>query len=308
MTYKRADKLRDVLGALELVPGIKDYHLIVTQSVREEDPSNWQEFAAILKNVSFMPITHVKSPVLKQDPSFSTNSLQFGSKRSAFMNLANGMQVAFESFPALQYLTVLEDDVVISPDMFEVFTACRSLMREHDEIKFSTAFHMFHDDHARRKRYTRLFHVPKWQPSPTKINVMHIHGIVFKTFAWTLTRQDYESVMRQDFPSLFAWSNAAKLHPIFEGCDYCENDCYDHYVEARFPEAWICAPDFPRVTQSSQGGMTEFAANATSNDIYHHFVPSSEMEDGMSLQGFQWHFRSVFVCLFGLFLFTVWRL
>jgi len=64
-----------------------------------------------------------------------------------------------------------------------------------------------------------------------------------------------------DFESMLELPGDAKeLHHSLQGCPYCENFCYDHYLERRWRNASFLCPEAPRSRQlliAAGGGMTE---------------------------------------------------
>ena len=63
---------------------------------------------------------------------------------------------------------------------------------------------------------------------------------------------------------------AAPLHHSLAGCPYCENFCYDHYLEWRWRRASVVCPAVPRARANFSGGMTEVAGALASRDVAGH--------------------------------------
>ena len=70
---------------------------------------------------------------------------------------------------------------------------------------------------------------------------------------------------------MLALADGAPLHRSLAGCPYCENWCYDHYLEWRWREAAFVCPAAPRAEASFRGGMTEQRGvlRATGEEGYH---------------------------------------
>eukprot|EP00966_Prymnesium_polylepis_P144549 3337991-Prymnesium_polylepis.1 len=112
-----------------------------------------------------------------------------------------------------------------------------------------------------------------------------LRSITIKTFAWLITREVYE-VMRDDALSgpapMLALPAGASLHHSLAGCDYCENFCYDHYLEWRWRHASFVCPAVSRVRANFTGGMTEVAGVLASADIEGHHA---RQRAGIELNG-----------------------
>ena len=48
---------------------------------------------------------------------------------------------------------------------------------------------------------------------------------------------------------------SAPLHSSLAGCPYCENFCYDHYLEWRWRRASVVCPAVPRARANFSGGL-----------------------------------------------------
>jgi GR25 family glycosyltransferase involved in LPS biosynthesis len=46
-------------------------------------------------------------------------------------------------FPKLEYLLILEDDILLSNDTLVFFERCKAEMRLHHEISVATTYHLF---------------------------------------------------------------------------------------------------------------------------------------------------------------------
>lgn len=86
-----------------------------------------------------------------------SNLGQFGSAMGALENLARGMDFAFNVFPNLEFLIVLEvrlfvysfqDDVALSRDSLEFFQKSMSMMDADPSITLSTAAFFLGTDHS----------------------------------------------------------------------------------------------------------------------------------------------------------------
>lgn len=101
---------------------------------------------------------------------------------------------------------------------------------------------------------------------PDRYHRMQLRHVTFKTFAWLCTRAVYEA-MRADVgaklglgPRPLDGQPTPAAQPSLDGCAYCEEFCYDHYLEHRWRDASLVCPDVPRSRQlvlGRGGGMTE---------------------------------------------------
>eukprot|EP00698_Gefionella_okellyi_P011032 TRINITY_DN2896_c0_g1_i1.p1 TRINITY_DN2896_c0_g1~~TRINITY_DN2896_c0_g1_i1.p1 ORF type:complete len:334 (+),score=57.26 TRINITY_DN2896_c0_g1_i1:123-1004(+) len=242
-----------------------DYHLVVTQSVNS--PSDVQFVAPVIDIASSLPFvsfTHVATHPEAEDASYSTNKTLFGTKKASFRNLANGLEQAFVKHSDADFVIVVEDDILLSPDVFRFFDRCKREMRLNPSIPVASTYSLFRFGHYKwgqmRGRGRRFLH-----PDGRIVLSPVMDDIQFKTFAWMISRKVFDEV-QSELRDLCAW-NVEALHPVYSNCRYCCNHCYDHYVEARFALRPFLVSEYPRATQRSAGGMTEFAHNATSNPL-----------------------------------------
>ena len=66
-------------------------------------------------------------------------------------------------------------------------------------------------------------------------------------------------------PAPRALPSPTPLHASLAGCEYCENFCYDHWLEWRWRHARVVCPEVPRARQyvlGGGGGMTEVPGSA----------------------------------------------
>eukprot|EP00455_Lapot_gusevi_P035531 TRINITY_DN3935_c0_g1_i3.p1 TRINITY_DN3935_c0_g1~~TRINITY_DN3935_c0_g1_i3.p1 ORF type:complete len:181 (+),score=4.80 TRINITY_DN3935_c0_g1_i3:79-621(+) len=152
--------------------------------------------------------------------------------------------------------------------------------------------------------------LPAPRPSPYWYRVMEFNErVVFKTFAWSIRRPAYLTLM-EDLDSILGWQ-AAEVHPMFKGCPYCENFCYDHYVEWRFRGQRFISPEIPRVTQNSRGGMTEASEEATYNEFNHINLLPHQYVDAGSIFALRRRFNFFLICgvlsVLSLVGYFVWR-
>lgn len=69
--------------------------------------------------------------------------MRYGTKRGSYLNLYYGMKRAYEQFPDMQYLIIIEDDILLSHDTLLFFERCKDIMTQQRDIAVATTFHLF---------------------------------------------------------------------------------------------------------------------------------------------------------------------
>lgn len=196
---------------------------------------------------------------------------------------------------------VLEDDVRLSPDVLEFFDLAASLAAaslasgggqlrgggwptpstatvgagasEKPPVALASAFCYPRDTHA---DYAASRFLPGRLLAGGAAHYRHspLASLTFRTLAWMVTREVY-SAMRADFADgaspMLSLPDGAPLHASMQGCAYCENLCYDHWLEWRWRDRGVVCPSRPRASSSFSGGMTEHVGilHAKGDDGYH---------------------------------------
>ena len=207
------------------------------------------------------------------DGSYSVDARKFGTKKNSFRNMVRGLDAAFGGNAGAggsgavppSHAIVMEDDIEVSLDLLAYFDMAASLvdatrtLQPPSRIGLATSFCILK---SRHRDYGYKGWLPgDWLPLRTdRYRRIRLEEVTFKTFAWLASREVYE-IMRRDTSSMFQLPGTAKeLHYSLEGCPYCSNFCYDHYLEWRFRNESIVCPEYPRARQyvlNGGGGMTE---------------------------------------------------
>ena len=279
MHHKRIPELNATLHKIAKIPRASNLLIIVSQTLPEGEEASFEQTRKLLDTLTHLPmkLEHTTNLVALKNSgveSYSIDARRFGNKKNSIRNMLHGVSKAFEKLGEdgnLQFLTVMEDDVEVSPDVLDYFEFAASLMDgtrdlpEEDRVVLASSFCILRSDHRdyRRPMYPSSLFVPK---DARYFSRMHFQHITFKTFAWLMTRDVYVS-MRADFSSMLQQpGNSTELHPSLKGCPYCENFCYDHYLEWRWRHASLACPEIPRSRQlliGAGGGMTEKPGDAT---------------------------------------------
>lgn len=53
------------------------------------------------------------------------------------------MKQTFDRFPDMDYLLIVEDDILFSNDTLEFFERCKQIMHEHPELAVATTYNLF---------------------------------------------------------------------------------------------------------------------------------------------------------------------
>jgi hypothetical protein len=202
--------------------------------------------------------------------SYSTDASRYGTKRGSCRNLIHGLDAVFAATPPRAGALVLEDDVRLATDALDFFdlaasvvsashTAAATAPRSEARAVLATAFCYPRDTHADYAP-TKLLPGRLLAGRHDHYHLWPLRSLTFRTLAWLVTREVYET-MRHDFLSgpqpMLSLSGSAPLHASLEGCDYCENLCYDHWLEWRWRDAAVVCPATPRAEAIFSGGMTE---------------------------------------------------
>ena len=124
--HKRLPELEATLRSLALVPAAWKLNVIVSQSLEPLDAYAYNRSSMLVRALASELSLHVslQSTILTQalpDGSYSVDAKRFGTKRNSFRNLVHGLSIIFDAVDAPVYAAVLEDDVEVSSDLFELF-------------------------------------------------------------------------------------------------------------------------------------------------------------------------------------------
>ena len=283
MHHKRLQELNSTLTHLARLANADRLHVTVAQSLDASEAAAADASAALLRglaaslrlNVSHRPVVR---PPDTSDGTYSVDAARYGTKRNSFRNLLHGLDAVFARRPELRSAIVLEDDVILSVDALDFFDMAASLLASAEHLEFperpvlATSFCFLREDHEdygwwRHHALRRLVGgADRYRRGP-------LRSTTIKTFAWLATREVYES-MRHDVLAgpapMLALPAAAPLHASLAGCGYCENFCYDHYLEWRWRHASVVCPAVSRSRANFSGGMTERAGVLSSRSLDGH--------------------------------------
>ena len=305
MTYKRVGKLEKTLNFLSQfgMGGSLSQNfvidIIITQTCDTDDPDSVSAVENLIQRVNqkvgegqaapFRSIKHVKVSLMKFDDSYSTDKKMYGNKRNSLQNLKNGLSVALARHPGAKDFFVLEDDAVVSCDVFEIIKFVRAKQQgwsteentndiESDNVDGgingkSTEFlgngvtsraidpaMVTLDILYRPSLYVGNFVEDTSEyvlPSSEKrLNLVYVNPrTVIKTFAYVLkhkTARQYVAAL----DTVDTDADSFDQGGYFFGCPFCAPYCYDHVLEWMLQNQYIIAPDIPRTTQLAGKGMT----------------------------------------------------
>jgi hypothetical protein len=307
MTYKRSVRLQKMLNAvgrsLENLLVASESNIVVAQSADLNDPKSVSEVKRIVSEVSsssiFSSITHIETPLLLTDTSFSNGKKLYGSKRNALRNLKSGLAGALDRFPLTQDVVIIEDDARMSCDAFSMYQAMRNSWKSHDtrniaggslHALFRPSLLVGHNDELLGEFF--------YPSNPRRINLMEVQPrTVIKTFNYILRRATAEKFKQylgvvdaskaleegagnsketgKSVESPFSSKNEKLFN--YEDCNFCEPYCYDHVLEWMLQGNKIFVPDIPRVTQLPGKGMT-YAENPVTS-IFQGFLQPRNGQD-----------------------------
>ena len=277
MHHKRLPELnatlRRLAAAAAFSPSSRPLSVHIAQSLRASEASAANATAALLRELAgelrSLDVWHAPAILPPEenapDGSYSVDARKFGTKKNSFRNMVRGLDAVFGTDAPPAYAIVMEDDVEVSLDVLSYFDAAAGVVdatRQLDapwRVALATSFCILHSRHP---DYGHKGWLPgDWLPlRPDRYRRLPLRDLTFKTFAWLASRDVYET-MRKDTASMFALPGGTRtLHASLAGCPYCENFCYDHYLEWRFRQASVMCPEFPRSRQyvlGGGGGMTE---------------------------------------------------
>ena len=306
MTYKRVGKLEKILNFLSQfgMGGSLSQNflidIIITQTCDMDDPDSVTAVEKLIHRVNekvgegrvapFRSIKHVKVSLMKFDDSYSTDKKMYGNKRNSLQNLKNGLSVALARHPGAKDYFVLEDDAVVSCDVFEIIKFVRAKQQgwgskeQYDDMESSNnvggsmngekreflsngvtsrasdAAMITLDILYRPSLYVGNFVEDTSEyvlPSSEKrLNLIHVNPrTVIKTFAYVLKHKTaHQYVAALDTVDTDA--DSFDQGGYFFGCPFCAPYCYDHVLEWMLQNQYIIAPDIPRTTQLAGKGMT----------------------------------------------------
>jgi len=283
MHHKRLPELEATLRRLAELPGAPRLVVTVTQSLRPSEAIAANATGALLQSLApalGMSLRHRPStlPEHEVDGSYSVDAQRYGTKRNSFRNMLRGLHEVFDGDGAAPaYAIIMEDDVEVSEDALDFFDFSASLidatraLPPPDRIALASTFCIPRRGHVD-------YGYKGWLPGDwaalrsDRYRRWALRDVTFKTFAWLASRKVYEAMVRDVEKSMLHMpaGSALPLHASLQGCPYCENFCYDHYLEWRWRnESFVC-PEVPRARQyviGGGGGMTEQPGAAT--DSYH---------------------------------------
>ena len=270
MHHKRLPELNATLHSLASASGARRLRVTVAQALDEVDAPAAAATAALLRSLTlpFRSLSH--SPLLSAPgaTSYSTDASRYGTKRGSCRNLLHGLDTLFAASPPRAAALVLEDDVRLAPDVVDFFDLAASVVAASGapgasgtapRVTLASAFCYPRDSH---EDYASTQHLPGrlLAGRPDSYRRSPLRSLTFRTLAWLVTREVYDA-MSYDFASgpeaMLALPESAPLHTSMRGCAYCENLCYDHWLEWRWREAAVVCPAQPRAEAIFSGGMTE---------------------------------------------------
>lgn len=311
MTYKRVDKLEKILRFLSKFGKggglLQNYgiDIVITQSCDTDAPETVAAVENLLKRYShgsgvategtpFHSVKHVKVPLMKHDDSYSTDKKMYGNKRNSLQNLKNGLSVALATHSRAEDFLILEDDAVISCDIFEIIKFLRADLpnwgdHKSEEDNLSNTVDNKYNRNKRSEKDIELCTLDAlFRPSlylgnyveqigeqiassnEKRLNSVYVNPrTTIKTFAYILKR----SMARQYTEALDLVDTDADSFAqggFFHNCNFCQPYCYDHVLEWMLQDKYILVPDVPRTTQLPGKGMT-YEENPTT-PIYQHVV------------------------------------
>ena len=308
MTYKRVEKLGKILQFLSKFGNegsLLQNHIIdivITQSVDEDAPETVVAVEDLLKRYNlkdgisettlFRSLKHVKVPLMKHDDSFSTDKKMYGNKRNSLQNLKNGLSVALASHPNAKDLLILEDDAVISCDVFEIIKFLRSDVPNWIERDKTNDLNNFNSSNSKNRKVIVDGTVTKsdkgdeknhigvftldmiFRPSlymgnyienigeqlvpsnEKRINLIRVNPrTTIKTFAYILKRNTAREYV-EALDMIDTDADSFDQGGFFYNCNFCEPYCYDHVLEWMLQNKYVLVPDIPRTTQLPGKGMT----------------------------------------------------
>ena len=284
MHHKRLPELNATLHSLARASGASRLRITVTQSLDSSDAAAADATGALLKSLRlpFQSLKHLPQVRAPEARSYSTDAARYGTKRGSCRNLLHGLEAVFGATPSLTAALVIEDDVRLSADVFEFFDLAASIVAashgsahtaaaagggsgapaasaDAPPVALASAFCYPRDTHEDYSS-SRLLPGRLLAGGAEHYRHSRLHSLTFRTLAWLITRPVYDA-MRLDFldgsQPMLALPDGAPLHSSMAGCSYCENLCYDHWLEWRWREAGVVCPARPRAQAEFSGGMTE---------------------------------------------------
>ena len=283
MHHKRLPELeatlRRLAGAATQSASALPLTVHVAQSLPRSEMAAANATAALLRSLgSALPALDIwhapavlPAEAVSTDGSYSVDARKFGTKKNSFRNMVRGLDAAFGKADPPAYAVVMEDDVEVSLDVMSYFElgagvidATRKLEPPR-RVGLATSFCILRSAHPD-------YGYKGWLPGdwlakrPDRYRRLPLRHVTFKTFAWLASREVYET-MRYDTSTMFALPGGERrLHSSLAGCPYCDNFCYDHYLEWRFRNESVLCPEMPRSRQyvlRGGGGMTEKPGSVT---------------------------------------------
>eukprot|EP01132_Coremiostelium_polycephalum_P002474 gene2474-3061_t len=278
MTYKRIDDFEDTIKSVIAANQSNQYNIVITQTIptytTDDKVDYYNEIEKVVLKYKltdhFKSIHHISTP--------SASKLQYGNAFHSFRNLVHGIHYCYQVFPQLDSLIVMEEDIVVSNDIFEFFEASRHLINQSlssssgtRNITFATSAFFLHTTHPqynwkldkpiKRKSIRNQVSLALLNPREL-INVRFQGEIEFKVLAWML-HKSVAKVIIDDFLSIEEWvkendehkientPNSKKPDLLYQNCN-CWN--HDRYLELRFKENWFIGSQSPRVSHIPRGG------------------------------------------------------
>ncbi|KAL3929374.1 MAG: hypothetical protein SGPRY_001986 [Prymnesium sp.] len=273
MHHKRLNELNATLRALQRLPKADQLNLTVVQSLEQSEADAANATSSLIRSLPPRPqlsIRHLKlfHPSDEADGSYSVDARRYGTKRNSFRNLLHGLDALFLAQPALRSAIVIEDDALLAQDALEFFEMAASVAASTQELPLphrvvlATTICFLRDDHEDYYWWRYSLARKVFGGANRYYYMGPLRSSTVKTFAWLITAEVYEA-MRHDVLSgpepMLDLPADAPLHHSLVGCSYCENFCYDHYLEWRWRNASFLCPAVPRARANFSGGMTERA-------------------------------------------------
>ncbi|KYQ90970.1 hypothetical protein DLAC_07857 [Tieghemostelium lacteum] len=271
MAFKRVEDFKLSLDSLIKANYSQDYHLVITQSISLGDRSHYIKLHDFINNVDiknkFKSITHIETE--------SKSSLPFGNAYHAFKNMVRGMVYVWEKFSALDSLIIIEEDIVVSEDIFEFFEKSRNIINQDpsNSIRLATSAYFLHTTHSYYdwrldkpiKRKTIRNELSLSLLNPKQIDQVKLQGeIEFKVLAWMLHKSIAKTIIDDFNQQIQPWvlengENIIENKPFTPKPEILKNNCdcwnHDRYLELRFRDFYFLGSQSPRCNHVPSGGV-----------------------------------------------------
>ena len=282
--HKRLTELNSTLTHLSRVADADRLRLTVVQSLGTAEAAAADATAALLHALVPQLGLNVRHRPAVQDAeltdgTYSVDARRYGTKRNSFRNLLNGLDAVFALQLGLRSAIVLEDDTLLATDTLDYFDMAASLLASAERLALPerpvlAATVCFLRDSHEDYRWWHHRAARRFGGGANRYRREQFRAATLKTNAWLVSREVYEAMRRDVLTGpepMLALRADAPLHSSLAGCSYCENFCYDHYLEWRWRDASYVCPAVPRARAEFSGGMTERTGTLASADSeWHH--------------------------------------